>query len=1064
MLDNTFSSTFESKSNILANNANIKADTLTQRTADKVERHDPFAARTAEAYKTISSNVAQLADALKSSLNTTTQEELPPKLQNYEARYDPNSEMNKDAWFTAGELDDASMLHPKNIVNLALGLKKSLANTAGSIAASPMQSLYSDSTQSVNKDAYPINEKLKENERLKTQLNSTYKELQPKLAAGLLSQEEIDYSLGSLQQQIADTELTEQERSILNSKPEGLSFNHPNSYITNKEILDSGEAALAKSKEVPKVVDTMLGSNHFNDFAKQEMTADIQTEIEPAVADLNKAKDAIVNGDYLKGLELGIPALGKVVWNGAKKIVTDPKGSAQAISEEYFDIMMSKFGRLGIVGDVLESAAIATKMQSEAIEKFIAENGRLPSNEEFTKITAWSALGGVLDQLGDKFVSGSGKAIKSALDKPTKIGIDTIRASAINNTAEEAVELGKVALESTKQSLLKKGINQLGKVASGATSLAADGVVEGLTEGAQEVIDAYSSELKPVGDLSQAAQATALGTLVGGGMGPANAIVEPVAKAHVAAGKAVVQGVAAAGNRIVENAQPMTEERTKLEQVLTGSAEHDYDNKVNKAISEDTIDNYTDKTTDNYRPILAVEALARINEKEDTDYETKANNLEKASKIVQEFNVDTFKRENRAKALEAKTDITPEERIELRDLKAVQKKDTQYRNELINVYQRLNTKQSTNAELKENLAKAKDETDPIKKVELLKQVFGSNGGSDLTSIGSSLNKLREGAKLTPQATELLDNVDTYIEAQNTLSKVRNEVQATNPKIVHNDIINGNKSAGFIGISDRLKNITNGLQNNNTKFADKNLQGLIEFTDRHNDKLEAVQSLKRGEKIKIGGSIYYNNGSDGFNTMLSLMQAESDALNKSVQVARSMYSGMFDMNTPELNIKAKVKAEPTVQEKKELKPEQSVQQTASKVSVSQNEKNDTQDSLSLTDETQTKAIKDMSVEELQAESNRLEQTQEDRKRYDLINDRLDAIANEAEVQDKPVVEKNSENQLFTDKNLSAIKIDIPYIRADNTPGIQKNVSALKAWKDIIAEIALYEQIKDCVGGS
>ncbi len=39
---------------------------------------------------------------------------------------------------------------------------------------------------------------------------------------------------------------------------------------------------------------------------------------------------------------------------------------------------------------------------------------------------------------------------------------------------------------------------------------------------------------------------------------------------------------------------------------------------------------------------------------------------EKASKIVQEFNVDTFKRENRAKALEAKTDITTEERIELR--------------------------------------------------------------------------------------------------------------------------------------------------------------------------------------------------------------------------------------------------------------------------------------------------------------------------------------------------------------------------------------------------------------
>jgi len=277
------------------------------------------------------------------------------------------------------------------------------------------------------------------------------------------------------QQQINANQLTDDEQSILNAVPKDAAHDG----YTNQEIIARAEKFRETGKAIPKAIDTAIGgTKHFSSYASDQLSNTITERIKDDVTQLNEAKDNINEGEYLEAAKKGFPALARVIYSGLAEGVKNPHGAAQAISEEFFDIALAKMGPLGLAGSAAESFGLAAQMKAEGLEKFIAENGRKPTMEEFDKIEGWSTAAGALDMAADLTVSGAGKGLKAGIAKA---------AGVIKEPVEEAVEaVGK--------GLARKSVEG---VLSGAGTLAKNATVEGLTEGAQEVIDDYTSELKP---------------------------------------------------------------------------------------------------------------------------------------------------------------------------------------------------------------------------------------------------------------------------------------------------------------------------------------------------------------------------------------------------------------------------------------------------------------------------------------------------------------------------------------------------------------------------------------
>ena len=109
----------------------------------KKENIDP---NSAQANAVISSFNKRLERAKLESANAskgfaTVINDMVTGLDNVQAKYDPNSEANKDKLFTIAELENSHTLGWKNLTNYALGLKKGTGDVAGAGAAAVSNSL-----------------------------------------------------------------------------------------------------------------------------------------------------------------------------------------------------------------------------------------------------------------------------------------------------------------------------------------------------------------------------------------------------------------------------------------------------------------------------------------------------------------------------------------------------------------------------------------------------------------------------------------------------------------------------------------------------------------------------------------------------------------------------------------------------------------------------------------------------------------------------------------------------------------------------------------------------------
>jgi hypothetical protein len=887
----------------------------------KKENIDP---NSAQANAVISSFNKRLERAKLESANAskgfaTVINDMVTGLDNVQAKYDPNSEANKDKLFTIAELENSHTLGWKNLTNYALGLKKGTGDVAGAGAAAVSNSLYSDRMEMIDSDAIAVDQKREKFKQLEDTYFKDAAALQKQVDSGAMLDIEMQAVLAIKRQEVDAQALTPEDEAILNKVPD--SRQNLDSNTTNQQLLDIAAEQRKSAQEIPKSIDDFLaGSKHYNAHESKELSAKIDTEIAPDVEILNQAKDAFKEGNYGEAALEGLPALARVIYKGLYEGIKDPKAALQSISEEFSDIAMARMGVLGMAVSAAESFGIATKMQADGIEDFIKTEGRQPTPEEFNKIAAWSYTAGAMDMASDVIVSGAGKGLGKALKGAPKESIEAIRAKAINQTVEEAA--------TAAQAIAGPGV--MGKAAKAAVKTAVgfaeNAGMEGITEGAQQIIEDFSSKLKDVGDLKDAANATAMGALVGGGMGPVSSGVEAGAK--IAAGTAVLAGAGVVGmgklaasavtatkDKIQDLNTPATKGQAEADEMYKGRAANGYDAAVKATVESGDIDQHVDPTKkDTYRPILAVDALAAMNENPDLDLETKASNLQKALAIQEDFALEAeatkieFEELDRLK--KAGSDkLKPADRRLYRELQANIKKDEAYAAEMNTKIQSMNQTESTPEDLTTTINEVKADADVAPALNALKQIFGSkSGGTDTASFGSNLDTLKANPNLTADQKTAVASVQAF---QASKAKLTTNLQKDGSSRgdgkttaeVHNDVLKGGK--GFEGISFYNQSISAGLVRGDVNFATTQLQKLSNFAQAHQRKATILRNATDNPKspeaqaqlaqfnaeLKADGKATFkpNPGAALWQRAVSNMEHEADLLAKSVDMARGVFA-------------------------------------------------------------------------------------------------------------------------------------------------------------------------------
>lgn len=292
------------KGPVLESATEEKAALLQNRTAEKMQRLDPYHAQTQE----LLGKVAEFESTLKSRLASTQQAEMQrvaesiAGTQKIADMYDPESEQNQGQWFTDGRVHDDGLLSVAGTVNLGLGLKKSAGDFVGmGLSATPNQ-LFFQEMSIVDPEAVEVYSKFKKSEQLKSSLDQNLKQMKGLVDVGRMSQNEYMLLVAEAQQQINANQLTDDEQAILNAVPKDAAHDG----YTNQEIIARAEKFRATGKAIPKAIDTAIGgTKHFSSYESDQFSDTIADRIKDDVTDLNAAKDDINKGEYLEAAKKG---------------------------------------------------------------------------------------------------------------------------------------------------------------------------------------------------------------------------------------------------------------------------------------------------------------------------------------------------------------------------------------------------------------------------------------------------------------------------------------------------------------------------------------------------------------------------------------------------------------------------------------------------------------------------------------------------------------------------------------------------------------------------------------
>lgn len=659
------------------------------------------------------------------------------------------------------------------------------------------------------------------------------------------------------------------------------------------------------------------------------------------------------------GIVEGTGAVAQGFVDSAKELFTNPEGVMQLATESSGNMLPSMAG--AITGAKVGTAiAPGTGTAAGAVVGFIG-----------------SLMGGLSTEAGARLIEEAGQEIHRLGLEPTEANyaavlaneefknpaISKSRRKAIGTAAVDAVlsvAAAKIATAplraAQKEARLILGadapqevVDSLTKVKLAEKSFSSKLAANTKAYGA-EVISEPISEL--TGQLN-AGDDVNLGELAGellGGVGT-SLISKQVdtavfgTKLATAATAATAQAapgiVKKAMNAVTETVADVTAKKTpfkaQMDELHKGNAAFDYDNKVKAVAATGDVSEYTDTAKDTYNPSLAVDALIAINSAPDTDIETKAANIEQASAIVNTFAAEKNARDELREELETKNkdkSIAKNEQIILRDLRKIAAKDKQYLTNLhaaVSVLDQNNqSADETQSQVETAKTVAETATTPEESVTLLKQVFGSNGGSTISSLGSSLETMRKHPATSPETASFIKTIQDFSAARINLAKS----YSSTTEQVHTDVLKGGD--GYRSVDSYTKNIATALEEGKDTFAVKELTTLSSFAKQHREKADVLrkvtEAVRNGTPVPgdiqarfnaINKTRVENSGgklkpykihqgsiaSGVWDRTLTNMEKEADTLDKGVAVASGLF-GLYQKKAPVMPTVASVSTKDT----------------------------------------------------------------------------------------------------------------------------------------------------------
>jgi len=936
----------------------------------------------------------------------------------------PESEINKGKWVTALDQEYGSLYD--QLINTPAAVKAGASEVLGSGTSAFVNMAASSLMKEVSPEAMDAYLKEAKNKKLSTDRD------QFTIYSG-------DWR--EMDQEVKKTSLTEAEAKLLDQrtgKRQGATRR------TNRELIEEAYGGYAFAETLNKGIDKILaGTKHHQSYSGDKLIAEFQrfAEVNSKVTD--EALADIKNGDIAKGIMKAGPAYILQILQSIDAAVKDPAAALQIIAEEMPDLILARFGPLGLSVSTMESVGRAATMEMEGITKFIDEKGRLPSEAEFNKITSWSRVAGSLDMASDLVVSGAGKGLKAAL-LPQKAAIKS-SSEPLFNAAAQAVKNTGIAI-----------------------------TTESLTEGAESLIDDFTSELREIGSTKSALVDASAGAVAGGGMGPtvgaavtgAKAAVGTAAVAGLAA-KAVA-GIATAGaNTVKDKLAPKTEARKQTETASAARSAVNYKSQVEEAVKADDLTPYTDPKSKSYNPILAVDALKAKNLDAATTPEAKIDNLNQALTIFSDLEDALIIQARRKLALLEKqtaNTLTAEEKIELRDINASEKKGDDLYRTLGNVIMSMQQTKLSPEDLQDKLKALSTSTDAVAIDTAVKEIFANNGGADVSSFGSILAAIQSNPATSPATKAFIRDVEVFNKSRQKME----DAASKNPDEVHDNIISG-QVGEYNGINTYQKNISELLAAGNIPRAKKEFDTLTQFAASHRMKADTLHKLQAEalgtytltaedkanleilNKRKISPYKVSNPKSEKWLNMLSQVELEADLIEKSVKVA----SGLFTLNG---------QPAPAVPSKPAVNTGQTAT-TSAQVATSTPAPKTPAPAAKKTTTTATPAAKPVPAASVVV--NTPADTFSEEEGVDASNnEQAPPPTSESPNPDddkpsvKPNPPKSVKNKEEKAVDLSGIKVNITGL-INGKEHTRKDVDAQEALDDINAEIAAYEEILNCV---
>jgi hypothetical protein len=523
-------------------------------------------------------------------------------------------------------------------------------------------------------------------------------------------------------------------------------------------------------------------------------------------------------------------------------------------------------------------------------------------------------------------------------------------------------------------------------------------------------------------------------TVGGFAMSPASAAVDKA----VFAGKIAKDTTIGTGKAIKSGLTPKSQELKDA--ILAGKAHttHKFEAKTQEAADAGDVNKYPDS------PLHTIQILRTINKTEDIDPVKKEENVDKAYTVYSEYKTKMNEVQDRIDVLSAKDpkELSVEERKELRDAPALEKT---YNSTFAKMERMINV--MTKSEVSVNTTTSDiDLTESVKtndEATITSDIVKSFGSG---SVSGSVSKMAKNAKEIQKTEGLSTKVKGFLTDIIGLSDAKDDfIKQSNATgkdaaLVSRDIYMGGK--GFKGIETYLKAISSFMAQGNMTAAKGQLAGLKTFQTGQVEKAKRFQH-------EIANDIMAPNGNPHVPGFVAGVQLEADNLSKAMDLANKMVGTtiLAQVNKPAA---AQTNSEPVAptDTSKSKKPVEGVKSTVSE-GFKKNIKN---------------AKNIVGLEKLAKNA-------DSKEKADLIHARIKELKDTKETSpDKDVAApapdpQNASTQSEPSEDSSTGEVTVPVKQYLDGKELSdpKQVPIEQAMENIDKEIALYEEIRDCVAG-